>query len=67
LEYRSLASALTSGRVQVVEGPVTDFMPLPPTGKGYESFVVSGRRFSYSDYNLTAGFNNTPSHGGPNA
>src|SRR5262249_39497658 len=65
LPYLSLASALRSGRAQVVQGPVMDFTPLPPTGKGNESFVVSGRRFSYSDYNLTAGFNNTASHGGP--
>jgi len=30
-----------------------------------ESFTVGGRRFSYSDYEVTAGFNNTASHGGP--
>lgn len=64
-QYRSLASALSEGRAQIVEGRVTDFTPLPARGKGYESFVVSGRRCSYSDYNLTAGFNNTAAHGGP--
>ncbi len=30
-----------------------------------ERFTVCGAAFSYSDYAVTAGFNNTSSHGGP--
>jgi hypothetical protein len=46
-------------------GPVTDFRPMPREGHADESFVVGGRRFSYSDYSVTPGFSNTRSHGGP--
>jgi hypothetical protein len=38
---------------------------MPREGHADESFVVGGRRFSYSDYSVTPGFNNTRSHGGP--
>jgi hypothetical protein len=64
-EYVSLRHALEAGRYSVVEGEVTDFNPMPRNGKGYESFVVSGKRFIFSDSELTAGFNQTTSHGSP--
>lgn len=64
-DYRSLSSALRERRCQVVEGMITDFNPMPYSGHQNESFNVDGRRFAYSDYNLTAGFNRTRSHGGP--
>ena len=49
----------------VVEGPVRDFVPMPYTGHSLERFTVNGVRFSYSDFVITCGFNNTASHGGP--
>ena len=64
-EYSHLSSALESGEFDVVEGPVRDFVPMPRTGHARESCVVDGQRFEYSDYYVTAGFNNTKSHGGP--
>jgi hypothetical protein len=64
-QYLSLASALRTGRCEVVEGVVTAFHPMPAAGHENEWFVVGGCRFDYSDYRLTAGFNNTSSHGGP--
>jgi len=30
-----------------------------------ERFVVNGHHYEYSDYVVSAGFNNTQSHGGP--
>ena len=53
------------GNVAVVEGPVEDFHPMPASGHDLESFTVSGVHFAYSDYVVTAGFNQTSSHGGP--
>jgi hypothetical protein len=64
-EYRNLRSAVRTGRTQVVEGPVIQFTSVPPTGKGPETFLVNGQRFSYSDYDVTAAFNTTAGHGGP--
>lgn len=63
--YWSAVQTLRSNRAEVVEGIVTEFKPMPHTGHAMESFVVQGVRFEYSDYVVTAGFNNTTSHGGP--
>jgi hypothetical protein len=60
-----LAAAYRAGRCQVVEGVVTEFHPMPPTGHDVESFVIAGKRFQYSDFLHRAGFNQTSSHGGP--
>jgi hypothetical protein len=64
-DYWSLRQALLTGQYEVVEGVVTDFVPMPRMGHARERFVVNGRRFEYSDYLVTAGFNNSSSHGGP--
>jgi hypothetical protein len=63
--HQAAVSDLRAGRYSVVEGPVTDFVPMPFTGHALESFTVNGRRFSYSDFVVTSGFHNTASHGGP--
>jgi hypothetical protein len=38
---------------------------MPAGGHDDESFDVNGRHFHYSDYEVSAGFHNTSSHGGP--
>lgn len=48
-----------------VEGRVVAFRPAPAEGHQNETFVVTGVPFSYSDYVITGGFNQTRSHGGP--
>ena len=64
-DYCNLASALRNGQCEIVEGIVTEFDPMPYEGHKDESFVVNGHRFRYSDYQGTAGFNQSQSHGGP--
>ena len=63
--YDDAAAISRDHRYRVVEGQVSDFVPMPYSGHARESFVVGGRTFSYSDYILTGCFNNTASHGGP--
>jgi LPXTG-motif cell wall-anchored protein len=66
--YQEIGTALeaaNTGTAQIVEGPVTNFVPAPATGHANESFCVSNACFSYSDYVVTPGFNQTSSHGGP--
>ncbi|HEV2651448.1 MAG TPA: hypothetical protein VGU69_09345 [Rhizomicrobium sp.] len=58
-------SLLRENRCDVVEGPVTNFVPMPLAGHAEESFSVAGVGFSYSDYIVTDAFNNSASHGGP--
>jgi len=65
VQLARLRAAVASGRVQVVEGQVTDFTPLSDFGNKRESFRVSDHWFAYSDYGVTGGFNNTSTHGGP--
>jgi hypothetical protein len=62
LRHRALAR---DNKCIVVEGPVENFVPMPYTGHGDESFTVAGVPFAYSDYSVTDAFNNTASHGGP--
>jgi hypothetical protein len=64
-EYSSLAADLRSGQYLIAEGQVRNFIPMPYTGHALETFEVNGVHFSYSDFVVNAGFNNTQSHGGP--
>lgn len=50
---------------KTVEGKVENFDPMPYGGHKRESYTVQGVKFSYSDYIITNGFNNTASHDGP--
>jgi hypothetical protein len=65
INYRHITSAVQEGSAKLVEGPVTNFNPMPVTGHAMERFCVQQACFEYSDYVITAGFNNTSSHGGP--
>lgn len=64
-EYYKSITAFGSGKYKIVEGRVTDFVPMPYEGHADERFRVNGVPFSYSDYSITCGFNNSASHGGP--
>jgi hypothetical protein len=64
-DYSGLASAFREGRCAITEGVISDFHPMPYGGHEMEWFTVDGKRFEYSDYVVSAGFNNTASHGGP--
>jgi hypothetical protein len=64
-DYWRLREAIRLGHFEVVEGKVVDFVPMPPEGHAMERFTVNGHHYEYSDYQVTAGFNNTQSHGGP--
>lgn len=65
LEYRGLVEGLRTGNYRLVVGRVEQFDPMPWEGHKNESFVIDGHRYSYSDYDGSAGFNRTSSHGGP--
>ena len=64
-DYTRLRDAVRSGRCEMVEGAITSFVTMPYQGHAMEHFVVNGHYFEYSDFVVTAGFNNTQSHGGP--
>ena len=56
---------LKSRKCQMVEGKVENFHPMPASGHDTERFDVKGVHFEYSDFIVSAGFNNAASHGGP--
>ena len=64
-DYREMVQRLNAGKYTVVEGRVQQFDPMPWGGHKNETFVVDDHFYSYSDYQVTAGFNRTSSHGGP--
>jgi hypothetical protein len=79
-KWTTLFNAYKNGMCQQVEGSVTEFRPASesmnilcavPSGNSYsapttyESFVVDGHRFQYSDGGFTTGFSQTSIDGGP--
>jgi hypothetical protein len=60
-----ISSAQEEGCVELVEGTVRDFIPMPYAGHAMERFCIQSKCFEYSDYDVTSGFNNTSSHDGP--
>jgi hypothetical protein len=58
-----LSQELQGGRVDVVEGRVGEFFEV--AGGKNECFSLGGRRFCYSDWVGTPGFNRTRALGGP--
>ena len=58
-------SGLRNYAYQIVEGQVTDFKPMPYEGHTEECFSVQQQRFCYSDYEISPGFHQSASHGGP--
>ena len=64
-QYLRLRSAYKRHDFLVVEGYVTDLRPMPYQGHQDECFTVQPATFCYSDYDVSPGFNNSASHGGP--
>jgi hypothetical protein len=64
-DYRQASQTRAANTANIVEGLVTNFVPMPVTGHAMESFCVKAVCFNYSDFAVTAGFNRTSSHGGP--
>ena len=62
--YNKTVGAYGRGEYQIVEGYVENFDPMPYGGHADESFEINGVKFSYSDYSIHPGYNNTKSHGG---
>ena len=62
--YSRTVAAYKKGEYMVVEGYVENFVPMPYEGKSDESFEINGVKFSYSDYEVQYGYNNSKSHGG---
>src|SRR5262245_4098233 len=63
--FANLRGLAHAENVDVVEGTVTQFVPMPYEGHADEIFVVNGHRFAYSEYDDATGFHHTQSHGGP--
>lgn len=62
--YDKTVGAYNRGEYEIVEGYVENFDPMPYGGHKNESFEIKGVKFSYSDYAIQPGYNNTKSHGG---
>ena len=56
-----LSQQLRSGQAEMLEGEVTDFS----SGGKTECFTVNARRFCYSDFTVSPGFNRMQDYGGP--
>jgi hypothetical protein len=55
-----------SGKLAFVEGCLRSFHPMPLSGHDTERIDVAGRKFVYSDFDVSSpAFNNTEAYGGP--
>ena len=62
--YKKTVYAYRNGNYSVVEGAVENFVPMPYSGHGDESFEINGVKFHYSDYSIVQGYNRSRAHGG---
>ena len=62
--FNKTVGAYNKGDYEIVEGYVENFIPMPYEGHSDESFEINGVKFSYSDYSVQPGYNNSKSHGG---
>ena len=61
--FSNLRADARNGSTEIVEGKVEQFVP--KAGREQETFIVNGRYFAYSGYEMNKGFNRTQSDGGP--
>jgi hypothetical protein len=62
--YLRLKNALISGRYELVEGRISEFVAGDQGDHRPETFKVGDRRFSYTPSALTPGYSTTRPHGG---
>jgi hypothetical protein len=65
LRQESLIQVLRTGHVEVVEGDIEHFQPMPEGCHAPERFDVAGHRFAYKDCFDAGGFNQSSTKGGP--
>ena len=63
-EYKSYKETLKTDEIDVVEGYVENYHPMPYEGHDTEHFEIDGVYFEYSDYTIMNGYNISASHGG---
>jgi hypothetical protein len=63
--YKSAIAAFSDGHASIVEGRVSSFEPMPPSGHGAERFCVQSQCFFYSGNDDSIGFSKPSTRGGP--
>jgi hypothetical protein len=64
LDHHRLTRALATQQARVVEGPVSNYEFRMHDGHGFESFLVNGEGFHYSDFVPSGGYHQPASQGG---
>ena len=64
-EFKSIVEKIEKGETKTIIGKVNSFTPLDMTNhSSYESFVVSGEKFFFSDYHRVNGYHHACINGG---
>lgn len=63
--YLDLLAAVRSGQFETVSGEISNFRPVLNGGHRIESFIVAGKRFSYSGIATEPGFRQLNDEGSP--
>lgn len=63
LDYRNLRNAYIKNEAEVIEGTITNFIPMSKYGGGKETFELARHRIEF--FSSSKGFNHTSTFGGP--
>lgn len=64
-EYKKYKNILIKGQHKVLEGVVEELNTIEPGVRDYETLIVNGVTFKYSDFKDNIGFKNSVYMGGP--
>jgi hypothetical protein len=64
-EKQNLNNSIKTENYLITEGEVENFTIIPSNGQVFESFIIDGVYFEYSDFIIYGGFNQTSNNGGP--
>ncbi len=63
--YKEIVGQIEKGDIHIEEGVISNYKPIDTSNHGsFESFVLNGIKFTYSDYHRIAGYHHACENGG---
>ncbi len=65
MEYKEIVNQIENGKVYTEEGEISNYKPIDTSNHGsFESFLLNGVKFAYSDYHRISGYHHACANGG---
>ena len=63
--YKEIVAKIENGNVHIEEGEISNYKPIDTSNHGsFESFLLNGVKFAYSDYHRISGYHHACANGG---